>query len=916
MNMALRGRRAPAFSATHWRLPALVLLSSAALIASTAVGVPPGSQIADASAVAATAVTLSTAVQDGSGCQANTLAANDDGSTGEVQLPFTINFFGNSYSNLWVNNNGNVTFDGPLNTYTPFSITSTTPPIIAPFLADVDTRGPGSGLVTYGTTTFEGHSAFCVEWPDVGYFASHTDKLNDFELLLVDRPDVALGDFDIVFNYDQIQWETGDASGGTEGLAGTSATVGFSNGAGGAGDYFELAGSLVNGAFLDSNTQTGLIYDSVGSTVPGQYIFHITGSYGSGGSTTGLDRQWPPSVGFGYSFDNHGLQHFLDETGLSVTDVITPAEMEHTFSDWGRDPASAGLGLPAMNELVSGMDGGMCFGFALSGGRFDGQVVPLYSQASGRTDSVWQDAGTGPSASMSLPEPGQNGSSYAYNRQMMALLAEDFVTQYSTQVNTSLQLQHYAYADPTGGFTALEDQLVSVMGSGVNLYDSSGELSTPSGNGFAMITLQTPVPGTSRWYGHEVLAYSLSNLSDGGLAIGVWDNNFENSPTEIDVHPDGSWTYSAVYPQGDYSGTLSMSGQPGDKLGLLAVLPLFDPAGLSFYPQANGGLGQGSLVDVPAGVDASATDANGDPVDVEAVTSDALTTAAGGEVIDLPSDAGQVTLTGTAVSIDIRGPSAYMSLSAPSATSATPLTVSEDDQAGSIQATGVAADMSVARGDIVINSTGAGGLTVGPDGSVGTSDDSANVDLQVQFVGSDGNVDTASLYSGTATSGGGLSFTPQQVATATDNTAPPSVGGGGGTPTTTTTVPTTTTAPTSTTTTTPSQTTTTAAATRAAHSASVSIVSVASRGRGAQVDVSLACRGASACAGMVTLDRRSGRGPALAQKRYSLRNDKQATVVLRPRAAVVLSARRHPVAAVIKVSVSNGKTAARTMLFK
>jgi len=109
-----------------------------------------------------------------------------------------------------------------------------------------------------------------------------------------------------------------------------------------------------------------------------------------------------------------------------------------------------------------------------------------------------------------------------------------------------------------------------------------------------------------------VLAYSLSNLSDGGLAIGVWDNNFENSPTEIDVHPDGFvGTYSAVYPQGDYSWHVVMSGQPGDKLGLLAVLPLFDPAGLSFYPQANGGLGQARSSMSRLAWTASATDANG-----------------------------------------------------------------------------------------------------------------------------------------------------------------------------------------------------------------------------------------------------------------------------------------------------------------
>src|SRR5262249_31366002 len=56
------------------------------------------------------------------GFSANTLPANDDGSTGAVALGFTLNFFGTAYSTLYVNNNGNVTFGGPLSTYTPYAL--------------------------------------------------------------------------------------------------------------------------------------------------------------------------------------------------------------------------------------------------------------------------------------------------------------------------------------------------------------------------------------------------------------------------------------------------------------------------------------------------------------------------------------------------------------------------------------------------------------------------------------------------------------------------------------------------------------------------------------------------------------------------------------------------------------------------
>src|SRR5436190_6746119 len=174
-------------------------------------------------------------IVDAAGCAANALGANDDGSTGSVTLPFSLNFFGTSYSSLYVNNNGNVTFENPLGTYTPYQLTASVPPIIAPFFADVDTRGVGSGLVSYGATTFQGHPAFCVNWLNVGYFSGRTDKRDSFQLLLVNRADAAAGDFDMIFNYGQLDWETGDASGGSGGLGGTSAGGGCSNGDGNAG---------------------------------------------------------------------------------------------------------------------------------------------------------------------------------------------------------------------------------------------------------------------------------------------------------------------------------------------------------------------------------------------------------------------------------------------------------------------------------------------------------------------------------------------------------------------------------------------------------------------------------------------------------------------------------------------------------
>jgi hypothetical protein len=223
------------------------------------------------------ATDLTGALVPSSDCVQHQLDRNDDGSTSSVQLPFPVNFFGQSHDALWVNNNGNVTFDGPLVTYTPFGLAGTSAQIIAPFFADVDTRAGGSDLVRYGwgDTTYQGHRAFCVNWVNVGYYNQHSDKLNSFQLLLVRREDSGPGDFDIVFNYGSITWETGDASDGVNGLGGFSAHVGYSNGDGQQGTSFELQGSGKPGFLLDSNTGFGLTNNSFGTTQRGRYVFPV-----------------------------------------------------------------------------------------------------------------------------------------------------------------------------------------------------------------------------------------------------------------------------------------------------------------------------------------------------------------------------------------------------------------------------------------------------------------------------------------------------------------------------------------------------------------------------------------------------------------------------------------------------------------
>ena len=153
------------------------------------------------------------------------MAPNDDGYTSEILLPFTFTLYGTAYNSCWVNNNGNVTFDYGLSSYTPWGFPSGDNPMLAPFFADVDTRGTGS--VWYKIEA----NRMIVIWDHVGYFSYGVDKLNTFELIFSDGTDplIGLGN-NVAFSYADMAWTTGSASGGVDGFGGSPATVGINKG--------------------------------------------------------------------------------------------------------------------------------------------------------------------------------------------------------------------------------------------------------------------------------------------------------------------------------------------------------------------------------------------------------------------------------------------------------------------------------------------------------------------------------------------------------------------------------------------------------------------------------------------------------------------------------------------------------------
>ncbi|MCA6361860.1 MAG: T9SS type A sorting domain-containing protein [Bacteroidetes bacterium] len=160
---------------------------------------------------------------------------NDDFSSPGISLPFSFNYFGTPKNAVFINNNGNISFDTTYFNFTADSFPTTSVGMIAPFWADVDTRDSLSGLVYYKITP----TYMVIKWDSVGYFNIHSDKRNSFQLIITNGLDSILPPGNNVgFCYGDMEWTTGDASAGVNGFGGVPATVGVNQGNG--VDYFQV----------------------------------------------------------------------------------------------------------------------------------------------------------------------------------------------------------------------------------------------------------------------------------------------------------------------------------------------------------------------------------------------------------------------------------------------------------------------------------------------------------------------------------------------------------------------------------------------------------------------------------------------------------------------------------------------------
>ncbi len=240
----------------------------------------------------------------------NCMPPNDDGSwpAGSPGLDLTpafpngIQFYSGTYKTGWINNNGNLSFNSAINTYTPMAFPGAPQPMIAPYWADVDTRNasecadssdyPSGGGYPAGATCMNpatngvwwslAPGQFVVTWDQVGYFECHPTPVMSFQMILSTAACGGMGgmDFDIEFRYNQCGWEAGDASGGMNGfcaagtvpLSCTPAQAGFDSAQVPDTNYASLPMSQMTGISTELCTQSNLM-----PAQPGIWQFKVRG---------------------------------------------------------------------------------------------------------------------------------------------------------------------------------------------------------------------------------------------------------------------------------------------------------------------------------------------------------------------------------------------------------------------------------------------------------------------------------------------------------------------------------------------------------------------------------------------------------------------------------------------------------------
>lgn len=143
------------------------------------------------------------------------MVARGDAENVEVILgtafPSGISILGTSYSSVWVNTDGNVSFGGAQG-YRPDAFPGSLRPMIAAWFADVDTTpGPQSGDPAGANTVYWDlrTDQLTVTWFLVGYYSGRTDRRVSVQLLMRQAVGQPAGVVNVEIRYNQCGWYQG-----------------------------------------------------------------------------------------------------------------------------------------------------------------------------------------------------------------------------------------------------------------------------------------------------------------------------------------------------------------------------------------------------------------------------------------------------------------------------------------------------------------------------------------------------------------------------------------------------------------------------------------------------------------------------------------------------------------------------------
>ncbi|XP_026077990.1 sushi, nidogen and EGF-like domain-containing protein 1 [Carassius auratus] len=228
-------------------------------------------------------------------------AAADDGSSTVIPLSNPFPFFGRTYQQIYVNNNGHLTFNQSSSAFVPYSFpASRSQDVIAGLWTDLDNRQRGvvsyrqytsGNVLTRATQDINTHFPnlnfiaswlFVATWDKVAYFNLNNTETS-FQVVLISGGHFSF----ILMNYGDIAVTGQPVQAGYDTINSTH--------------YFVIPGSI-NGSFISN------LRNSSNVKVPGRWVFRVDGGPGnSKNNVIGLKMR---------------LSSFLDLTQSGSTEIV------------------------------------------------------------------------------------------------------------------------------------------------------------------------------------------------------------------------------------------------------------------------------------------------------------------------------------------------------------------------------------------------------------------------------------------------------------------------------------------------------------------------------------------------------------------------------------------------------------------